>query len=53
MKKRFYLEIDYSFYSDEEEEELNEMLDEIADTCMDYTNVKSVDIFYVGKYVED
>ena len=26
MKKRFYLEIDYSFYSDEEEEELNEKI---------------------------
>lgn len=49
MKKRFYLEIDYSFYSDEEEEELNEMLDEIADTCMDYTNVKFVEILPIGK----
>lgn len=49
MKKRFYLEIDYSFYSDEEEEELNEMLDEIAETCMEYTNVKSVEILPIGK----
>lgn len=49
MKKRLYLEINYDFYSDEEEQELNEMLDEIADTCMEYTNVKSVEILPIGK----
>ena len=29
MKKRFYLEINYDFYSDEEEEELKEIKNEI------------------------
>lgn len=52
MKKRFYLEINYDFYSDEEEQELKEIKNEIADVILDFTNVKSVDIFYVGKYVE-
>lgn len=49
MKKRFYLEIEYGFYSDEEEEELNEMIDEIVDNCMDYTNVESVEILPIGR----
>lgn len=49
MKKRFYLEIEYGFYSDEEEEELNEMMDGIVDNCIDYTNVKSVEILPIGR----
>ena len=53
MKKRLYLEINYDFYSDEEEQELKEIKNEIADIILDFTNVKFVDIFYVGKYVED
>ena len=53
MQKRFYLEINYDFYSDEEEQELKEIKNEIADVILDFTNVKSLDIFCVGKYVED
>lgn len=53
MKKRLYLEINYDFYSDEENNKLKEIENEIANIVLDYTNVKSVDIFYVGKYVED
>lgn len=40
MKKRFYLEINYDFYSDEEERELKEIKNEIADVILsDYKRV--------------
>lgn len=53
MKKRLYLEINYDFYSDEENDELKEIENEIANIVLDYTNVKSIDIFHVGRYTED
>lgn len=49
MLKRFYLEIEYDFYSDEEEEDLEQMLEEVNDTCIDYTNVKRVEILPIGR----
>lgn len=46
--KRFYLEINYSFYGEEEQEELEEMLEAIIDKCMDYSSVKKVEILPIG-----
>lgn len=48
MIKRFYLEIEYGFYGEEEQEELEEILEKISDTCMDYTNVKATTILPIG-----
>ena len=48
-KKRFYLEINYSFYGEDEEEELEEMLEKISDVCIDSTSVKSVTILPIGR----
>lgn len=48
-KKRLYIEINYDFYSDEEEEDLEKMIEEIADVCIDYTNVSGVTILPIGR----
>lgn len=47
-KKRFYLEIEYDEFTDEEYEELEDMLMEVTDSITRYSNVRSAEIIPIG-----